>query len=564
MEYLSSFFGSAYTTIVPFIILLGILIFVHELGHFLVARLCGVRVEVFSLGFGKKILSYKWHDTVYCISLIPLGGYVKMFGEMGSQKIETEDDKKVSYSHKNPWQRIAIVLAGPLMNFFFAFLVFGYIAQTGEQTKAPVVGEITTGSAAEKFGFKAGDRIVNVNGANVRSYEDFQDLLNQNKNANVSVVVKGADTAVRSIEAEVGVTENPNIFSLQDTLGRIDGLEPYAKSATVGVLPDSVAEKIGLRTGDLITEVNSQSVRQWSDLAALIAAAQGADLKVKVTRESAATGEAATTEKSEELSLELTATAVQMAKVTDPANFGVESTELYLDQIVKDSPAAKAELQRFDRLISINNSPITKWEDVSNTIRSFDGREALDILIRRDGTEILKKITPQVTELTTAFGGLEKRYTIGIMPYLIFAEPEMTVVKAGSVFESMAKGMERTIDISVMTVMSFVKLFQGQVSVKNVGGMLSIGKAAKDSYQMGEQAFLVTMGILSVSLFILNLLPIPVLDGGHLVFYIIELVKGSPLSLKKMEIAQQVGLVLLLGLMILAQYNDIMKFLVNS
>lgn len=564
MEYLSSFFGSAYTTIVPFIILLGILIFVHELGHFLVARLCGVRVEVFSLGFGKKILSYKWHDTVYCISLIPLGGYVKMFGEMGSQKIETEEDKKVSYSHKNPWQRIAIVLAGPLMNFFFAFLVFGYIAQTGEQTKAPVVGEIAIGSAAEKFGFRAGDRILNVNGANVRSYEDFQDLLNQNKNANVRVVVKGADTAVRNIEAEVGTTENPNIFSLQDTLGRIDGLEPYAKSATVGVLPDSLAEKIGLRTGDLITEVNSQPVRQWSDLAALIAAAQGADLKIKVTRESAATVESTATKKSEDLSLELTASAAQMAKVKDPANFGVESTELYLDQIVKDSPAAKAELQRFDRLISINNSPITKWEDVSNTIRSFDGKEALDILIRRDGTEILKKITPQVTELTTAFGGLEKRYTIGIMPYLIFAEPEMTVVKAGSVFESMAKGMERTIDISVMTVMSFVKLFQGQVSVKNVGGMLSIGKAAKDSYQMGEQAFLVTMGILSVSLFILNLLPIPVLDGGHLVFYIIELVKGSPLSLKKMEIAQQVGLVLLLGLMILAQYNDIMKFLVNS
>ena len=112
--------------------------------------------------------------------------------------------------------------------------------------------------------------------------------------------------------------------------------------------------------------------------------------------------------------------------------------------------------------------------------------------------------------------------------------------------------------------MSFVKLIQGQVSVKNVGGMVSIGKAAKDSFEIGAQAFLMTMGILSVSLFILNLLPIPVLDGGHLVFYIIELVKGSPLSLRKMEIAQQVGFVLLMALMILAQFNDIVRYLFKS
>ena len=147
---------------------------------------------------------------------------------------------------------------------------------------------------------------------------------------------------------------------------------------------------------------------------------------------------------------------------------------------------------------------------------------------------------------------------------LIFSEPESVIVKSDSIVHSLSKGTTRTLDISVMTVMSFVKLFQGQVSVKNVGGMVSIGKAAKDSFEMGTQAFLMTMGILSVSLFILNLLPIPVLDGGHLVFYTIELIKGSPLSLKKMEIAQQVGFVLLMALMILAQFNDIVRFLFKS
>ncbi len=141
-----------------------------------------------------------------------------------------------------------------------------------------------------------------------------------------------------------------------------------------------------------------------------------------------------------------------------------------------------------------------------------------------------------------------------------FAAPEMTIVKSGSILGSIEKGFSRTIDISAMTVFSFVKLFQGEVSHKNIGGMISIGKAAKDSFELGLQSFLMTMGILSVSLFILNLLPIPVLDGGHLVFYGIEAIKGSPLSVKKMEVAQQIGFVLLMGLMVLALFNDFTKF----
>jgi regulator of sigma E protease len=140
----------------------------------------------------------------------------------------------------------------------------------------------------------------------------------------------------------------------------------------------------------------------------------------------------------------------------------------------------------------------------------------------------------------------------------------MVSVAASNPLQALINGTVRTVDVSVMTTMSFVKLFQGQVSPKNLGGMVSIGKVAKDSFEVGPQAFFMTMGILSVSLFILNLMPIPVLDGGHLMFYLIELVKGSPLSLKKVEIAQQVGFVLLLGLMILAQFNDIVKFLFKS
>lgn len=557
MMYLASILGFLYTNILPFIILLGILIFVHELGHFAVARWCGVRVEVFSLGFGKKIFSFKHGDTTYCVSLIPLGGYVKMFGEQGSQEIKTEEDRKVAYSHKNPWQRIAIVAAGPLMNFFFAVLVFAAIAQMGEQTKAPVIEDVAAGSVAAQAGFQAGDRILSVGSQAVASYEQFQKQLNTRQNSSAEVLVKNPAGEERTINVDVASIANPNIFSLDSRIGQVEGLLPYARSAAVAVVTDSPAYKLGFRNGDQIKSINGEKIQRWVDLQAIVNNAS-ADLTFEVTRTAEAEGSSVNSE------LSIVVPVQTLKKSASLAAFGFDNTELYLDMIVKDSPADKAGLQKFDKIVSINQVPIAQWDDISNTVRTYDGKEAMTFVVVRDGAQVIKKITPQITELNTAFGGIDKRFTVGITPYLVFAEPEMTVVESPSIFHSAVKGFDRTVDMSAMTVMSFVRLFQGEVSVKNVGGMVTIGKVAKDSFEIGIQAFLMTMGILSVSLFILNLLPIPVLDGGHLVFYTIELIKGSPLSIKKVEIAQQVGLVVLLALMILAQFNDIVKFLFKS
>lgn len=561
MMILTSALGYLYTHVLPFVLLLGILIFVHELGHFLVARFCGVRVETFSLGFGKKILSYKRGDTTYCLSIVPLGGYVKMFGEQGSEAVVTEEDKKVSYSHKTPWQRIAIVLAGPLMNFFFAVAVFSGIAQVGEQTRAAVVAEVTPGTPAAQMGLHAGDKIIQVGGVAIRSYEEFQKQLNLYKDSKAQALVEDSFGQQRKLELSVASTENPNIFSLEKRLGQIEGIETYSANAAVAVLRDSKAYKLGFRTGDEITDLDKTKITRWAELEKiLLRSKDGLEYIVNFERPTSESN----AENPVKTKLSLTIPVEELKDVKSLNEFGFESPALYLDLISKDSPAEKAELMRYDKLISINGTPIAKWEDVSKVIKSFDGKDAMTFVLSRDGAEVIKKITPKVTELTTAFGGIEKRYTIGILPLISFAEPELTVVQSTGLMESLQKGTARTYDISVMTIMSFVKLFQGEVSVKNVGGMVSIGKAAKDSFEMGAQAFFMTMGILSVSLFILNLMPIPVLDGGHLVFYTIELIKGSPVSLKKIELAQQVGFVVLLGLMILAQFNDIVKFIFKS
>lgn len=552
MTYLFSLLGFLYTNVVPFVILLGILVFVHELGHFLVARACGVRVEVFSLGFGKKILSYKKGHTTYCISIIPLGGYVKMFGEQSTDADAiSQEDRAVSYTHKSVWQRIAIVFAGPLMNFLFAIFVFGFIAYSGEETRAARISEVTAGSIAETAGLKSQDLVLSVNNTKVRSYEEFQNALNQAQNQTAQIQVQQDGEQPRTVSAQVASIDNPNIFAGAKTIGSITGVMPYTKGTLVAVRPDSDAFKAGLRTGDEITKVADRKVQSWNDLARLTQAATS-NLTVERT----------TNDKKETVQLTLNLPAdKKIASITD---LGIENTELYLEQIVPGSPAAQADLMKHDKIVSINGKPMESWENVLTTIKSYDGKDALEFKISREGTEIVKKITPLVTSQMTNLGKEDKRYTIGIMPMMNISQPELVTVSEDSLIAATVKGFDRSWDISVMTVMSFVRLFQGEVSHKNIGGMISIGKAASDAYAMGLQQFLMTMGILSISLFILNLLPVPVLDGGHLVFYAIEIVKGSPLSGRKLEIAHQIGFALLMGLMVLALFNDFTKFIFKS
>ncbi len=538
---ISDLLSSAYSNIVPFILLLSILVFVHEFGHFIVARLCGVKVEVFSLGFGKKIIQYKWGDTNYCLSLIPFGGYVKMYGEQGGDVVP-EDQRHLSFTHKSVWRRIAIVLAGPLMNLLFAIIVFAGISYFGEETRAPKIADVQAGSAAEQAGLKAHDHIVSVGGKAVRSYEEFQNALTANQNTDLSIVVKQDNEAERTLNVKVNSIKNPNIFSTDAMIGDIAGILPYAKGSLVAVKMDSLAYRLGFRTGDEIVKIDGMKVSTWPNLTFLI---DGKSHEVKL-----ASGK-----------------DIQVSAQKDIASidvFGFEEPELYLDQVVPDSPANKADILAKDKIVAINAEPMKNWDAVLNKIKSYDGKEALSITLLRDGVEVIKKVTPLVTSQMTAVGKEDRRFTIGIVPMVNYTNPEIVKVAETSIFAALGKGIKRSYDISAMTVISFVRMFQGEVSHKNIGGMISIGKAAKDSYAMGVQPFLITMGILSISLFILNLLPVPVLDGGHLVFYIIEVVKGSPLSIRKIELAHQVGFALLMGLMVLALFNDFTKFLFKS
>lgn len=537
--------GAVY--VIACVILLGVLIFVHELGHFLVARWCGVRVEVFSLGFGRKIWKKVSGDTTYCVSIIPLGGYVKMFGDQPGDTSIAEADKAVSFTHKTVGQRIAIVLAGPLTNLFFAILIFAVVAVVGMETRAPVLGDIEAGSAASEAGFQSGDRIVSVGGNTVTTFEEVAATMDESIGKSLAFKVVHADGKEADVNVPIKALANPNPLSTREFVGEIDGLSGLSRAPLVGVPNDSPLWAAGLRSGDRVMAINGEKITFFREIEPALFKAGGNAITIEAER--------AETAKPEKFTVTVAAGAVT-------GSSHLESSELYLDKVTDKSPAEAAGLKRGDRLVSLNGKPVTKWEDVLETIRSYKGEGGIAVNYRRDGKDQLAKVEPQMTtQVNSAYGTEDKRYTIGILPKVEAAMPETVNVRTYNPINALKIGVQQSYDFTVITVLSFVRLFQSKISPKTVGGLLSIGQAAGETMKLGFSKFLTMMAIISINLFVLNLLPVPVLDGGHLVFYTIEAVKGSPLSLKKMEIAQQVGLVLLMGLMVFALFNDVTRLI---
>ncbi len=352
-------------SIISFIIVIGVLVFVHELGHFIFAKMFGVRVLKFSLGFGHKLVSKKWGETEYLISAFPLGGYVKMFGEhQGEEEIATDEQIR-SFSHKPVWQRFSIVAGGPVFNLFFAvFLFFAMFFLAGLP-------------------------------------------------------------------------------------------EPVDTTSIGKVSPESAAEKAGIITGDTI--------------------------------------------------------------------------------------------------LSINGQETTSWLDVSNQIKESGGEEVV-LYIDRNGERVTIHAVPEMQKIKNIFGEeVGERYMLGI------TRSEGVVYTEASLVTAMSAAFTQTWNLSYLTIMGIVKIFERVIPASELGGPIRIAEIAGQQMEAGWMNFIYFMGLLSVNLGILNLLPIPVLDGGHLVFLTLEGIRRRPLSDRAMETFQKVGIFLLVSLMVFVFYNDIYR-----
>ncbi len=536
MEIFVSFFHilqKTFFSLGPFFLLLGVLIFIHELGHFLVARFFGVKVEVFSLGFGPKVLKYKKGDTIYCLSLLPLGGYVKMFGDDPRKNISPEERPK-GFLYKKVYQKWLIAFGGPFMNLLFAALGFLILSITGIPSYPPELGDIKSESLAYKSGFRSGDQVLSVNGKTVSYYEELDNIIKSKIGEELVFKVQSRNGEIKILKVTTSLAKNPNPLEIKKFIGAIDGLSFLSAGLRVGIIHGSQAYETGLRTFDEITKVNGKEFRYWRDVEAFVKNIEKKPLSITVKRE----------------------TEIKQFTINQPfsslTRLGIEQAYLYIDRIGSGTPAEQAGLLKGDRLVSIDGKPIQSWEQVLETIGSYSGR-AFSIVYRRQGKHETATISPKSLFVE---GNVKKRFMLGIVSAGLTVLPEQNLRKR-PILKSFIYSERETRKWLGFITTGLVRLVQGEISLRTMGGPIAIGRAAHSSFHQGFQSFLFMMALISLNLFFINLLPIPMLDGGHLLFFTIEGFLGRPLSIKKLVVAQHTGFMLLLSFLGLVLFNDI-------
>lgn len=580
MDIIINFFIQILSSIGPFILLLGILIFIHEFGHFIVAKFCGVRVEVFSLGFGKKILQYKKGDTCYCVSIVPLGGYIKMYGEAPGTKIE-EKDKHLAFSHKNVYQRIAIVIAGPLMNLFLAAFIFSGLAYFGEQVPDAYLGDIASHTVAYKSGFRSGDKILSLDQKKISNFLDINQYIEHHPESKITALINRKYSLTNSISFVTKKITNPNPVAEKEIIGSLQGLDFRAQSPIIWINKNSPLfallnlSKTKKTKHNIIkiSSINNKKISYLWELKqellfAILNKTKSIDLKIENTIKRFSVVLPIPLSKisintswfTQAIKKKINIKKLNTENILNVLN--IQACDLCLGLIQKNSPAEKAGLKVTDKLVSINLQKLNHWQDVPKIIKNFKtDKKPLTVAFIRNNQIKTLKISPNEKTITLFNGEKEKRFMLGIAP-LLELNIKFTLKKITGFFAIIKYGGVQAIKWTKLTIISIVRMFENKISSKNLAGVLSIGKMAKDSLAVSWYAFFKLMAIISINLFLLNLMPIPVLDGGHLLIYTIEAVRGGKkLSVRKIEIAQGLGFVLLMSLMIYSLFNDIMRFL---
>jgi regulator of sigma E protease len=506
-----------------FIIFLGPLVFFHELGHFLFARFSGVRVETFSIGFGPKLFSFKRGDTVYAFSLIPLGGYVKMFGDDPLSEVElTEDEKKVAYTHKSKMARFWIVFGGPLANFIFAFVIYFALVTFGEKVPETNFGVLKTDSSLYKSGFRTGDTLVKINDQEILSFDDLNMV----------------DSTIESITIERAGAHRLIQYQ-SEGMKFLEAFSTTASPLRAPVLVNSNGEKFIISINDKLYSYDELLEHNPSNFEVTKTTL---DVPVEFTNSFF---------NKEKLETKQISNTSFLSYITKNSLYPID---LLIKNITMGSPAENAKLKKNDILIKIDGKKLTGFLDLKEKVQAIKEEKVITVTYVNSDGEFSIPVAPLRREVNG------KVYmSIGVESGISFLSM-MVEVNTKGVYASFSKAVYRTYNGTVKTFLGFKKLITGEVPLKHIGGPLAIGKVAADSFDISMSMFFRLMALISINLGVINLFPIPVLDGGHIVFLFLELVNGGPLSRKKMMYAQQVGMSMLFLLIFGALFNDFSRF----
>lgn len=538
--------------VVYIIILIGVLVFVHEFGHYIAARIFKVKVLSFSIGFGPRLGGFKRGDTSWDIRLLPLGGYVQMYGtEFEEVTDKTDPDYEKAYNNKPIWQKAIICLAGPLFNLLLPIpVLFAVYTATVTSDMPPTIGQVLDSSPAVGV-LQPGDIVTHVNGGEIHYWTELSDEIAANPNEEMTfTIVRDGQTMDVKITPEEAIIRDP-MDVMKTSRGRI-GITPDPASAVIGLTSTTaLAAQYGLQNFDEITSVNGKAVQSYVELEQAVRHHDGETLEL-------------TTLRPKYLPIEYGAIGVlEKNKVVIPQNIkdiselGIVSANMFLSEVDPDSPAAKAGLQKGDCILELDGKPL-------NIFRSFIDKLAQtwedphELLVRR-GDNVFKT-TIQLEKVITVGEYQEENPVIyaGLYHKTSFVSPgSVDMPMSDRVSNAVAKSFSVTVKASGFLAVSVVRMFQGRVSTKSLGGPIMIGHMASKAGQDGLDAFLRMLAIVSINLGILNLIPIPLLDGGKLSILAVEAVKRGPISMRARQIIAYIGLAMVLLILMLAFKNDI-------
>ncbi len=552
-----------------FVLLISILIFVHEAGHFTFAKIFGVKVITFSIGFGPKILKIRGKETEYCVGVIPLGGFVKMLEESKRTEPILPEDRKRTFEAQELWKRIVIVLAGPAMNILFPVVLYTSVFLEDRQFLPPTVGVVLPGKPADGK-LLPGDRIVSVDGVEVSSFPESQRLVSARAGVPTHFVVlrdgKTLDLIITPLN-EVKVVE-PRELDIVEHVGQV-GFQSTFPAPVIGVpRTDSPAYRAGLRTFDRITALNGRKVDRMIDLVTGLSANRGDTVVVAFERPmpvSAMDGLVdIAVEEPEVATLTPTAPAARPAGLDAEgragdvlARTGIESADMYAVFVPESSSEWKAGLRAGDRITSLDGAPPRLWQSMEDElVRSASKMHAL--AWTRAGEPMAGMFQLRDEEWGDDYGQRYQRYVFRTTHWTPDA-PQEYVPNPSPVLYAIRRGYEETARGVKFTLLGFFRLIEGRASLASVGGPITIYDIAGQAGAQGTLPFVWAMALISINIGLINLFPIPVLDGGHLMFFLVEAVKRRPLSVRVREISSLVGMSMLFLLMLLAFKNDVTR-----